>query len=147
MRSNTDKQDDFAVRSERPRSRQRSTSRIDWFDRSELLDSFAGGEWLDEAGVKRSVWALRRAGVIQDAVRLGDIDPRKVDSVDNCAEVAIRPEQFAVCTPDAELPQLLSAEQTMDEGEVASRDGETDLVVELRRRGDITFLLDVKTHA
>ena len=42
---------------------------------------------LDEAGVKRSVLALRCAGVIQDAVRLGDIDPRKVDSVDNCADV------------------------------------------------------------
>ena len=37
--------------------------------------------------VKRSVWALRRAGVIQDAVSLGDIDPRKIDSVDNCADV------------------------------------------------------------
>ena len=43
--------------------------------------------------------------------------------------------------------QLTRAGQTMAGREVASRYGETDLVVELRRRGDITFLLDMKTHA
>jgi hypothetical protein len=43
--------------------------------------------------------------------------------------------------------QLAGAGQTVAGGVVTRGDGEADLVVQLRRGGDIAFLLDVKSHA